>query len=219
MRYEGPIVTRAEAKAKGLARYFTGKPCKNGHIVERITANGTCRVCSNALSEAAHRKSPEKPRAARKRWREANREKHNAWGRNNLAARRAIGLRWSRLNKEKRRAYHETNAEVIRKKTRDWAKKNPDKATVLRRNRRAREAAAEGKHTASEIRVLLKQQREKCAYCRISLKGGYHADHIVALANGGSNWITNIQLTCPDCNMRKNRSDSIDFARRKGLLL
>jgi hypothetical protein len=29
------IISRAEAKARGLTRYFTGKPCKYGHIAER----------------------------------------------------------------------------------------------------------------------------------------------------------------------------------------
>ncbi|KKK96676.1 hypothetical protein LCGC14_2660360, partial [marine sediment metagenome] len=29
-----PYITRDEAKALGLKRYFTGKPCKYGHISE-----------------------------------------------------------------------------------------------------------------------------------------------------------------------------------------
>src|SRR3954464_6823164 len=34
-RIEGrQIVTRTEAKAAGLPRYFTGKPCKYGHVAE-----------------------------------------------------------------------------------------------------------------------------------------------------------------------------------------
>lgn len=40
------IITRAEAKAAGLKRYFTGKPCKYGHIAERATVNGLCYECS-----------------------------------------------------------------------------------------------------------------------------------------------------------------------------
>lgn len=39
------IITRAEAKAAGLKRYFTGGPCKNGHISERTTTDGQCAVC------------------------------------------------------------------------------------------------------------------------------------------------------------------------------
>ena len=39
------IITRQEALARGLPRYFTGKPCKRGHIEERYVANNGCRGC------------------------------------------------------------------------------------------------------------------------------------------------------------------------------
>lgn len=39
------IVTRAEAKVGGLNRYFTGVPCKNGHVDFRYTASGACKSC------------------------------------------------------------------------------------------------------------------------------------------------------------------------------
>ena len=39
-------MTRAEAVAQGLTRYFTGKPCPKGHIAERQTCNYGCIECS-----------------------------------------------------------------------------------------------------------------------------------------------------------------------------
>jgi hypothetical protein len=39
------IVSRKDAKNLGLSRYFTGKPCKYGHIDERWTAGGSCVTC------------------------------------------------------------------------------------------------------------------------------------------------------------------------------
>lgn len=41
-------ITRQEAKKSGLKFYFTGKPCKHGHISERITSNGKCYCCSKS---------------------------------------------------------------------------------------------------------------------------------------------------------------------------
>lgn len=44
-RAERPIVLRADAKKNGLTRYFTGEPCKYGHVAERLTSNGFCNEC------------------------------------------------------------------------------------------------------------------------------------------------------------------------------
>src|SRR5579863_4172247 len=46
--YNGPIVTRAAAKAARLDRYFMGKPCKHGHLAEKYTRGGACVVCQSA---------------------------------------------------------------------------------------------------------------------------------------------------------------------------
>lgn len=35
----------AEARANGAKTYFTGAPCKHGHIAERQISNGTCVDC------------------------------------------------------------------------------------------------------------------------------------------------------------------------------
>ena len=40
------IITRKESLEKGLSRYYTGKPCKHGHISERTTGDGGCIDCS-----------------------------------------------------------------------------------------------------------------------------------------------------------------------------
>jgi hypothetical protein len=41
------LVTRKSAKAQGLKRYFTGRPCKNGHVDERFTSVSTCLSCAD----------------------------------------------------------------------------------------------------------------------------------------------------------------------------
>lgn len=38
-------ITRKEAKAKGLNRYFTGKRCKHGHVAQRYTRDAHCAEC------------------------------------------------------------------------------------------------------------------------------------------------------------------------------
>jgi hypothetical protein len=36
---------RREAKALGLEKYNTGKPCRNGHLADRYTSGGECLEC------------------------------------------------------------------------------------------------------------------------------------------------------------------------------
>jgi hypothetical protein len=40
------ILSHEEAMALGLKRYFTGQPCKRGHIAERYVRSGICSKCA-----------------------------------------------------------------------------------------------------------------------------------------------------------------------------
>jgi hypothetical protein len=39
------VVTRQQALAKGLKTFFTGEPCANGHVAERLAKRGECLRC------------------------------------------------------------------------------------------------------------------------------------------------------------------------------
>lgn len=47
---------RAVAKAAGETMYFTGRPCKHGHIANRCTANGCCIECSKKTQKETIRR-------------------------------------------------------------------------------------------------------------------------------------------------------------------
>ena len=68
------IISREEAVAKGLKRFFTGVPCKLGHVCERYTKIGIEFVECNRLSK--QRQKARDPERVRQQWREwAAREK------------------------------------------------------------------------------------------------------------------------------------------------
>lgn len=52
------IISRSQAKAAGLKYYFTGKPCKNGHIAERYVA-GRCVLCTRQWAKGDYYKAHE----------------------------------------------------------------------------------------------------------------------------------------------------------------
>lgn len=47
--------TRKDAIASASHKYFTGKPCRNGHIAERYAQSGTCQECIAATRPTAAR--------------------------------------------------------------------------------------------------------------------------------------------------------------------
>lgn len=54
------IISRKQALATGLKRYFTGKPCKHGHIAERISSSGSCADCRVSVDKVSKKKYYEK---------------------------------------------------------------------------------------------------------------------------------------------------------------
>jgi len=40
-----PVINRQDAKSLGLKRFFTGEPCKYGHVSERNVHDNRCREC------------------------------------------------------------------------------------------------------------------------------------------------------------------------------
>lgn len=39
------IISRAAARAAGLTNFYTGRPCKRGHLSPRLVSNGVCLEC------------------------------------------------------------------------------------------------------------------------------------------------------------------------------
>lgn len=54
------LITKKEAIKEGYIFYFTGKPCKHGHISERLVKGGACRTCKNLYGEQYKKDNSEK---------------------------------------------------------------------------------------------------------------------------------------------------------------
>ena len=55
------VISRADAKEMGLRRYFTGEPCRHGHLSERYVACGRCVECDRIATKKAARPRPAAP--------------------------------------------------------------------------------------------------------------------------------------------------------------
>lgn len=59
-RRAAKVISKKEAIAAGLSYYFTGVPCKNGHLAVRHISNRACRECRQEWHNAhpdVHRKN------------------------------------------------------------------------------------------------------------------------------------------------------------------
>jgi len=62
MGADSQVVTRRQAIIDDSPVYFTGKPCKNGHIEQRNVSNRECRECARIASRAYNATRPKMKR-------------------------------------------------------------------------------------------------------------------------------------------------------------
>lgn len=204
------IVPRGLATARGEQDYFTGIPCKRGHVALRTVSSGMCKQCASEKSSAytvankdklnenrrvRNSKNPEKSRALRNAWRANNPEKAREMERRALA--KVIAK----------------DPDRYRLRAARWAKDNPEKARINIAARRARQVAAEGAFTTKDVSQLFRKQKGLCAYCFIKVGKSYHIDHILPLVKGGTNWPDNLQICCKPCNLSKGKKTHDEFVQ------
>lgn len=92
------IISRAAAVKLGLNRYFTGLPCKSGHIAERRADSYHCAECASLASMVSANKDLDRKRAHNANWRKKHPEIARRLKRehrlNNKDLYRANNFRW-----------------------------------------------------------------------------------------------------------------------------
>lgn len=189
--YEGELPkTRSEAKATGAKYYFTGEPCKHGHIAPRKT-KGACLAClKNEWAQGKEKRAEyfqeynrsEKGQENKRRYYEANKAQ--------VIARSAA--RPAEEKRTHRKKYREANPE--------W-----DKAKTSFRRRRFRDATPPWltKKQKDAIKHLYMQ-----AQSMTEITGErYVVDHIVPLINDdvcGLHVPWNLRVITQEANLVKS---------------
>lgn len=93
------------------------------------------------------------------------------------------------------------------------------KSATYTASRRGLVRGGGGTFYPNQVSVLFNLQRGRCANCRAELGRKFHRDHKMPLIMGGSNDISNIELLCQTCNLKKSAKDPIDWALENGRLL
>jgi len=182
--------SRAEAKVKGAKYYFTGEPCKHGHIAPRKT-KGACVECLKI------------------EWEKGNVTRAEYFKQYNQ----------SEAGKEAKREYYEKNKELVKIKAKArspeerrfhktvYKKKHPDLYRAFTRSRRKKHRSATPKWlTAEQKRQMRQVYIDAMTVTRIT-GVPYVVDHIIPL-NGenvsGLHVPWNLQVMTREENLKKS---------------
>ena len=106
------IISEKEARARGLTRYFTGVPCKRGHVAERRVSDRGCIEC---------RREDDKNRVLTAEQRERDRLRQRVENMTPAAL--------ERRRARDRMRYH-ADPEKIKENWQDWAERNRGKVNA-----------------------------------------------------------------------------------------
>lgn len=157
------LVSLDEARKQGLTHYFTGRPCKYGHVEKRQVSNRGCVRCLSQRSMQWAKSNPSRSQEIRDKWYFENKEKEAArarlWRKNNQDTYKRMIKEWRENNSTHYRAYMAKCA-----MDRAAAKKNRTPSWL------------------SEDDHWLMQEAYDLAALRTDLLGfSWHVDHIVPL--------------------------------------
>lgn len=201
------IITKRQATELGLKKYFTGEPCKNGHVSERYTKKSTCIEClkissKNRIEEKReydkkyyHSLSIEKKQKERERLRAISRKKY-----------------WSDPEKYRKKARERRidNIEYERKRLADWKERNPNWASEYRQRQYVKETSRIiAANRRSKLRNAIPRwaDLDKISEIYKSCPDGYHVDHIIPLVSKivcGLHCESNLRHLPALDNLRKN---------------
>lgn len=209
--WKGQTAFSADKSRKdGLQPYC--KACNRAYLeanTERISARKQQHYTQNA--DRLRQRSRDHLSANRDQVNARRRELHAARSEEKNAERRRQYALDSARVLDKVRSARRANIERSREHERARYAANPERYKAQARNRKARKKGAQGKYTAAEWRALKAQYRHTCLRCgRSEPDIKLTPDHIVPLARGGSNYITNLQPLCLECNLWKS-TKIIDF--------
>lgn len=144
------FLPREIALERGISRYFTGEPCKRGHISERQTKSRNCPICKSMLyhSDPKNRKKSRQNQAARRarmtpeelaiEKSKKSRYAKEYWEENKEELKQQSRKRYYTNHEEKLKRIRESRASnpEYKRKALEWARRNRKKINEQQNARR-----------------------------------------------------------------------------------
>jgi HNH endonuclease len=177
-----------------MTEYFEGQPCQvcTGRL--RYSKSKQCVSCQR-LRRKLYCKSEDGKRAV-KQYRQTNKYKATKKTYDQCSERKIYKQKYNKLyvrpssrNEYHREYYKTTKGQAVRQ--------------VSGLKNKLKRKQVEGSYTVQEWLTLKERYGNICLCCRrheSEIAGPLEQDHVIPVTKGGSNWITNIQPLCRNCN-------------------
>lgn len=207
-------ISRKDAIALGLKRYFTGKECSSGHIAERFCSSFACVVCARVSVDSWTKSNPAATKAMRDRSYKKNavkkRDYSRQWRLKNPERAKLTSQEYRDKNREKIKEYDAKkwaeNSKELYAKNRAWRAANPEIARsydVVRERRKSIKSPV----ADEEFSRFVFKEAASAAVRREKMYGfKWHVDHMVPLSKGGFHSWENIQVIPERLNRMKHSS-------------
>lgn len=221
------VVSLKEAKARGLKHYFTGKPCKRGHIDTRLVSIRACMSCMRMYQKEYYERYPDRLRERGRQYYKNNREQciqqTRDWEKKNPGMKAKYDKEYYLRNREKvrkqaRKNYLSNRRERIENAQRWFAENKERRRPYMRHYQNARRRNM-GRATPPWADLdELRKFYEDCPE-------GYEVDHIIPLKGKnvcGLHCVENLQYLTRSDNAAKHnwfpengvRIDGMDISIR-----
>jgi hypothetical protein len=179
------VISKQEAIDLGLKRFFTGIPCNNGHICERVVYCGGCHQCRIKKSKAYEKRHP---------------EKKSEWGKNYY--KRKVDT-FAQKSKERRAEDPKKEKDRIAK----WHDANPGKVAEYSAKRKASEIRATPKWLSESDNKFIAEHYEMAKWLQKISGVEWQVDHVIPLRGKkvcGLHVPWNMQLLPRSLNVQKS---------------
>jgi 5-methylcytosine-specific restriction endonuclease McrA len=185
------LKSRADAKAAGETKYFTGKPCKHGHKAPRYVSSGSCEACLLLHKIEWQSANIEKVRASKRNWIKKHPERM----------------------RELQRRYHHANKARAQAKRRTYAKNKPHKFVEYASSRRAAKLNRTPKWLDDVQRQQIAEMYECAKELSVMTGESWEVDHIVPMQGecvSGLHVPWNLQLMPKSLNSAKKNKWKVE---------
>lgn len=177
--------TVAGARAAGSVRYFTGNPCKHGHIAERYTKSTKCIECEHMRlrpdKALRYQKNRNEILAKKKADRVSRPDFYNARQQNYRALDPTRNARYGVNAIEYQQQYYAEHADQLKISIREWRKNNPEKIREYMGRCRAARLLRVPTWLSKKDKCRISTVYAEAVQLTKSMGVPHHVDHIIPL--------------------------------------